>query len=520
MNDTNAGLRNKLISIAPYVAVVVAAVPLLLWRDFTPDNELRYLSIADEALREGHYWTFYNHGLVYADKPPLYLWIVMAARALCGTHSMAVLALFSLIPALLTARITSRWLGSGLSARWKTAASWMLLTSAFYFGLAVTLRMDMLLTLFILLALRSCCRIIDTPPDRRPSRRELWLLPVWVFAAVFSKGPFGLLIPLIGSSVYALWVHRMRGWGRAWGWRTWLVLIALCAVWFGAVWTEGGRSYLDNLLLHQTVDRAVNAFHHQRPIYYYAIAIWYVLAPWSLLELAAIVEGRRSDRTDLRRVCASVVCATFVMLSLTSSKIQVYLLPLIPFAVYWAARALPSCCNRLLVRLALGVPAIVLIAALPAYLVLKERMALLPDSGLICAGAAVLSAGGVAAIIALMRRRMAGAIALIGSAIMGAVVCIGFALPQINPQLGYGPIVRSAARQPESRQGVAVWRVPRGENIDAYLRGRVRVIPDSSSPRQAGRGVLICPTAAADTIPGASRRATAGNYSVIIISEV
>lgn len=32
------------------VAVVVVLLPMLLFRDFTPNNELRYLSIADEAL--------------------------------------------------------------------------------------------------------------------------------------------------------------------------------------------------------------------------------------------------------------------------------------------------------------------------------------------------------------------------------------------------------------------------------------------------------------------------------------
>ena len=71
-----------------FILFAVVMIPLFLLRDFTPDNELRYLSIADEALRNGTFFTFYNHGLAYADKPPLYLWIVMAGRLLFGTHSM------------------------------------------------------------------------------------------------------------------------------------------------------------------------------------------------------------------------------------------------------------------------------------------------------------------------------------------------------------------------------------------------------------------------------------------------
>ena len=51
-------------------------LPVLAMRDITPDNELRYFSIADEALRNGAVWCFHNHGEIYADKPPLYLSLI------------------------------------------------------------------------------------------------------------------------------------------------------------------------------------------------------------------------------------------------------------------------------------------------------------------------------------------------------------------------------------------------------------------------------------------------------------
>ena len=60
-----------------FVFTFVCLFPVMLTRDFTPSNELRYLSIANEALADGHIFAFYNHGLAYADKPPLYFWIVM-----------------------------------------------------------------------------------------------------------------------------------------------------------------------------------------------------------------------------------------------------------------------------------------------------------------------------------------------------------------------------------------------------------------------------------------------------------
>ena len=56
-----------------YLLLFIAVLPLFIFRDLTRNNELRYLSIADEAIRDGHLFAFYNHGVAYADKPPLYL---------------------------------------------------------------------------------------------------------------------------------------------------------------------------------------------------------------------------------------------------------------------------------------------------------------------------------------------------------------------------------------------------------------------------------------------------------------
>ncbi|WP_244437334.1 hypothetical protein [Bacteroides reticulotermitis] len=63
-----------------FIFVLLALLPVILLRDYTPSNELRYLSIADEAIRNGTWVTFTNHGIPYADKPPLYLWIIMQAN--------------------------------------------------------------------------------------------------------------------------------------------------------------------------------------------------------------------------------------------------------------------------------------------------------------------------------------------------------------------------------------------------------------------------------------------------------
>ena len=90
-------LRNSLVGhplIVTFVFITLCLLPVMIMRDFSPDNESRYLLIADEAIQNGNIFAFTLDGQAYADKPPLYLWIVMLCKILLGKHSMFLLSLF------------------------------------------------------------------------------------------------------------------------------------------------------------------------------------------------------------------------------------------------------------------------------------------------------------------------------------------------------------------------------------------------------------------------------------------
>lgn len=323
-----------------YGMYVLLLLPLLLRRGITPDNELKYLQIADEALRDGHFWCLFLDGAAYADKPPLYLWLVMLCRRLLGFHCIPLLELFSLLPALGILAIFDRWAGAALRLRWRVVAEAALLTTAYFLGGAVVLRMDMLMVFFITLAMRLFWRI-----DRGDTGTLLpWAFALSVFGAIFSKGPVGFLFPLAGVFVWLLVEGRLRDFGKAWGWRTWLVLVVLCGIWWTGVYLEGGRAYLDNLLVHQTVDRAVHAFHHRRPWYWYLYTVWYAMGPWALLTIPTSVWGavRRLGMMPQVRFFLCISLTLFVLLSCFSSKLQIYLLPAFGFVNYAAFSVLQS----------------------------------------------------------------------------------------------------------------------------------------------------------------------------------
>lgn len=486
-----------------YLLLFIAVLPLFIFRDFTRNNELRYLSIADEAIREGHIFAFYNHGAAYADKPPLYLWLVMLGRMIFGGNTaglMTFMSLFSVVPALVILWIMNRWVRPFVvSVPARRAGQLMLYTSVYFIGSAVVLRMDMLMCMFIVLALHTFWRIYSGESDQENRlRRDKLLFPVWVFLAVFSKGPVGILVPLVTVIVFLVIKKNWRKIGTYWGWRTWAILLGLCAVWFGAVYAEGGTAYLDNLLVKQTAGRAVDAFHHKAPFWYYGVSIWYSLAPWSLLVIGVLVWGlwnrRRMVTTDLERLFLVAALSTFLVLSMVSSKIQIYLLPAFPFFIYIAVLWIAKAGVRGWMKWLIGIPAGVLALTFPALFVVGGQVDFpLFDSMFVPVAAALTTLASVACSVLLWRGRFNTAIITLASGLLATVFTVSFAVPQFNGHIGMGDVC-GAAKAVGDAAGIRdyyTYDIKRAENIDVYLGQPVRVLMPSQDLDSIDCGIII-----------------------------
>lgn len=416
-----------------WVAVIAAFVPVLLMRDFTPNNEGRYLIIADEALHNRHFFSFTLHGEPYADKPPLYLWLVMLFGQLLGHHNMAALGLLSLLPACGVVQRMNVLCRDILSPSVRRTATLMLMTTAYFAGPAMVVRMDMLMCLFIVLALGTFWQMYRA---ETVSHRHQWLMGLWLFLALFTKGPLGLLIPIVTIVVFAATYRLTCRLGQWLNWRMWLVLLVGCAIWFTMAYHEAGGSYLYNLLFHQTAGRGFRAFHHARPFYYYLISLWYEWLPWSLLCVAAMVfTATRYRRVDaLPRFLFIMTLTTLVLLSAISGKLQVYLLPAFPFVVYLAAWAMMGDMPRRWTLWSLAVPQAVLTLALPALL-LAPTLAPLPMlmHPWLVAGASVLSLSAAAALYLLMGKADAErSVRVLAFGILATLLLGGMAMPTLN----------------------------------------------------------------------------------------
>lgn len=454
-----------------YILYSLAVLPIFIFRDFTPDNELRYLSIADEALRNGSFFTFTNHGLIYADKPPLYLWIVMLGKLIFDHHNLLFLGIFSFFPALVVVYVMDKWTKNVLSERERLLAQLMLLTSGFFIGTAIVLRMDMLMCMFIVLALYTFFRMFSG--DGKP--RDTFLFPFFVFMAIFTKGPVGIIVPLISTSVFLVLKGEIKTIGKYWGWKTLVVLLTLCGIWFAGVYAEGGNQYLHNLLFNQTVNRAVNSFTHKEPFYYYILTIWYSLAPWSLLIIGILLAGLKKKlvATDMERFFLVVASSTLVILSLFSSKLAVYMLPTFPFIVYLAVLLLKKLGTPRWMFLMVGIPAGILCLILPGVIIAPNfvntnGISLSPG---IIGAALVLSVSGILAIKYLIAHQLHRGITILSAGMLLSVFVVSFAIPKLNPVIGLSQLCNQAKKS-ATEKGVANYyycELRKGDNLDVYL---------------------------------------------------
>jgi len=293
-------------------------------------DEPRYAQVAREMLETGRYILPHLNGQPYPDKPPLYFWL----SAACGWFSGEVTpyaarfpsALFGLAVVVLTFFFGRMLFGTAAGM----LAAGILVTTEQFFSCTTNARLDTLFSFWITLALY----LLYQGCVQEPPRRNICLLG-WVSTAlaVLSKGPTGLVLPLLTMVVY-LFLTKSRHKIPRLAIGTGLVLVAgLCCLWLVPACLKAGADYTRNILLTQSFGRVVEAFAHEAPFYFYLISFPLDFLPWTLFLPAAMLYFWRTRHEQTLFLFPLVWWATvFIFFSGVSGKRNLYLLPLYPAA--------------------------------------------------------------------------------------------------------------------------------------------------------------------------------------------
>jgi 4-amino-4-deoxy-L-arabinose transferase-like glycosyltransferase len=306
-------------------------------RDPWPADEPRFALVARDMVATGQWLLPRVGGQPYADKPPLFFWLI--AMGLEVTRSLRIAFLLPSFFAGFGCVALVYDLGRRLWNRETgLAGALALLCTVQFVWQARQAQIDATLCFWTTLSLYGLLRHLLIGPAWR------WYTIGWAAAGlgVITKGVgFLPLLVLVPFAIFhkPQWQPRLRGVSGGWRWLLGpLAFIAAVGIWLAPMLLAANAdptiaAYRDEILFNQTIHRYGNAWHHREPFWYFLVnvipGLWLpltLLVPW--------LYGHWRDALrafDLRiALLVSWIVLVVLFFSLSTGKRGVYVLPAVP----------------------------------------------------------------------------------------------------------------------------------------------------------------------------------------------
>ncbi len=357
-NDLRWRLRAGCVLILAAILFFTRLGARALW-----SSEFRWAEIAREMLvTHNYFWPTIN-GHVYYDKPLGSYWLVIFSTPFTGGLNEAATRIPCAIAGLLAVAMLMLLARRLYDARTAILAGVILATRFCFVFFSRHASADVETLTGELGAL-----LLFNHHEERGG--GLWVVGLWLIMAATSltKGLLGFALPLLVIGVYSClrdgggqlfaaisygslveriqWLVERNRW--FFNWYT-VVGIALGALVYGLPFQISSRLMGSEkgleMVYRENVVRFFHPFDHRGPIYLYVYVIFALMAPWSALLPAALVEthslrhaGAEPARAD--RFALVYFWATFVFFTVSGSRRSYYILPILPAAAMLVARTL------------------------------------------------------------------------------------------------------------------------------------------------------------------------------------
>jgi 4-amino-4-deoxy-L-arabinose transferase-like glycosyltransferase len=428
--------------------VIISALVSPPGRELFCGDETKYSEVIREMRATGRWFLPPLEGVPFTHKPPLHFWIVGGLTELFGTYSIWSYVLPSLIAFGLLIWLIQKIAGP--------VAAYVCATSLLVWGSAQTARMDVSFTLLITYAIWRISRIWEPGTGNR----ELTLAGLALGIATLIKGP---MAPVIAILFFVLECWRQRRIPRANYVPGVLAMVVIPLLWFIPAMSLGGGAYTHEVLQKQLAGRAIGAWVHQSPPWFYLLHSPGFLFPWFAALVAALIARWREERLAI-----NWILAVLLPYSLMSSKLDVYMMALIPPVAIIVANAIDRTRIANVITLA-----VLLVAAIVAPFLLPEYTSVFVALGIVSAIALVIAEGSGrlvrsgAASAALSRGRGGETSAPLGSAIalglVPIVVLVYIAvtkMPLINDLATSRPLIAALEKQQIAGDQIALYTCP------------------------------------------------------------
>ena len=290
-------------------------------------SEARYAEISREILTSGNWFMPRLLGIYHFDKPLMTYWITATGMKIFGVNAFGArffLQLAYLLQIILVYKIALGLFGSAKKASY---------AAIFYSGLPLVLisvrnlTTDAYLNTFELLGVYLLIRYYA-------HRKPFWLYLFFIdlALAVFTKGPVGLLIPVLMIYPVRKILHIENNKNSVHVWLGILLMLILGSSWFFYLMMKSQEFY-NFFIGEQLADRMLKAssLHRAKPFWYYFAFFPATTLPAFLLVPEAIIKSIRQKDKTLILLTVYWLLIPFLFFSVSSSKLVLYVLPLTPY---------------------------------------------------------------------------------------------------------------------------------------------------------------------------------------------
>ena len=340
------GQFNSIVESSRWRPIVLIALAAVLFSvnlggyDLWPPDEPRFAEVAREMLQSGDYLSPHVNGEPYLEKPPLLFWAIAGASLPFGDVTEWSARIPSVVSALVAVLCTYALASRLFGARVAFWSALVLMTNVRFWWQARAGQIDMLLTACLSVSLLSFHVWHET-------RRKRWLVAFYgaQAAAVYAKGPVGVILPLLMLFTF-YWRERAERRQTHWLLGT-LAVAAAVLLWFiparMAVADTAGQFaqvHMASNLFRQTIGRFFLGVSKAQPPWYYLGTIPVDLLPWTLFLPWTLpwLWKRRKEGPGMRLLLSWTV-PTLIFFSICVGKRAIYLLPLFPVFAILVARS-------------------------------------------------------------------------------------------------------------------------------------------------------------------------------------
>jgi len=335
----------------------IAILSVLLWigaGEFYTKGEPREASVAVSIL-DGQWILPKAYADEIAYKPPLAHWAIAVFSLPSGEVTPFTSRLPSALAFIALIAFSFVFFGKNLRFQESFLAALIMLTAFELHRGAMTSRVDMLLTFLLVLSLQRLFRW-----EERKSLKGFPLLICFLLGlAALTKGPVGIVLPLLVFGVYLLFL-KYNFWkvaGKLFPVAFAALLLPL--IWYVAAYSVGGKEFLD-LAWAENFGRFFRLGNlninyelgHAFPWWYNIVTLLSGFVPWTLLLFISLfglnylrkIPGLKVlwssflHQDKIKLFSLITILVVFIFYCLPSSKRSVYLMPVYPFIAIFLAQ--------------------------------------------------------------------------------------------------------------------------------------------------------------------------------------